>query len=75
MTEENVDIDQINDQYVGSEDIPVENKHKIFVLYFKGLDRIGAPYGMNELIKKAKELKLPIPSRQEIKLWKRKYTQ
>lgn len=75
MTEENMHDDRADDHTDSSEDdMPVENKHKIFVLYFKGLDRIGAPYGMNELIKKAKELKLPIPSRQEIKLWKRKYT-
>lgn len=74
MTEENMHIDHVNDQSDGSEDIPIENKHKIFALHFKGLDRIGAPYGMNEMIKKAKELKLPIPSRQEMKLWKRRYT-
>ena len=71
MTEENAKNTHIS----GDEDgTLIESKHKIFVLYFKGLDRVGVPYGMNELIKKAKDLKLPIPSRQEIKLWKRKYT-
>lgn len=64
----------VNDHTNSNEDgLSVESKHKIFVLYFKGLDRIGVSYGTSELIKKAKELKLPIPSSQEIKLWKRKY--
>jgi hypothetical protein len=71
MTEENAKNTCISSDEDG---MSIENKHKIFVLYFKGLDRVGVPYGMNELIKKAKDLKLPIPSRQEIKLWKRKYT-
>jgi hypothetical protein len=73
MIEENMQSDRVNDQ-TSEDGMSVESKHKVFVLYFKGLDRIGVPYGMNELIKKAKELKLPIPSRQEIKSWKRKYT-
>ena len=70
MTEENV-----NNDHVGSDEdgMSLESKHKVFVLYFKGLDRIGAPYGVNELIKKAKELEIPIPSRKEIKSWQRKH--
>lgn len=31
------------------------------MLYFEELDRIGAPYGTGDLIRKAKELELPIP--------------
>jgi hypothetical protein len=72
MTEENIQKDFAIDQ-TSEDGMSIESKHKVFVLYFKGLDRIGVPYGMNELIKKAKELKLPIPTRQEIKLWKRRY--
>lgn len=70
MTEEmvhNVNTDNSEDG------LSIESKHKVFVLYFEGLDRIGAPYGLNELIKKAKELKLSIPSRKEIKSWRRKH--
>lgn len=70
MTEEmvhNVNTDNSEDG------MSIESKHKVFVLYFEGLDRIGTPYGLNELIKKAKELKLSIPSRKEIKSWRRKH--
>ncbi len=48
----------------------IEDRHKTLVLYFKGLDRIGVPYGTNELTKKAKELRLPVPSKEEMELWK-----
>lgn len=51
----------------------IEERYKIFVLYFEGLDRINVPYGMTELTKKAKELGLPVPSREELRLWKEKY--
>lgn len=51
----------------------IEDRHKVFILYFEGLDRIGAPYGTSEMIKKAKELRLPIPSREEIESWKIEY--
>lgn len=51
----------------------IENRRRVFVLYFKGLDRIGIPYGIYELVKKAKELKLPIPSRKEMKSWRKDY--
>lgn len=43
-----------------------ENKYNEFVLYFRELDRFGIPYGMNDLRKKAKELVLPMPFREEI---------
>jgi len=43
-----------------------ENKYKEFVLYFRELDAIGIPYGMSDLKRKAEELGLPIPSREEI---------
>lgn len=74
MTEENIQNYRANDQ-ISEDGMSLESKHKVFVLYFKGLDRIGVPYGVNELIKKAKELKIPIPSRKEIKSWQRKHIQ
>lgn len=43
-----------------------ENGYKEFVLYFRELDVLSIPYGMSDLRKKAKELGLPIPSREEI---------
>lgn len=43
-----------------------ENRYKEFVLYFRELDSIGIPYGMSDLKRKAEELGLPIPSREEI---------
>lgn len=43
-----------------------ENKYKEFVLYFRKLDELGIPYGMSDLKRKAEELGLPIPSREEI---------
>lgn len=43
-----------------------ENRYKEFVLYFRELDRIGIPYGMSDLRRKAEELGLSIPSREEI---------
>lgn len=43
-----------------------ENKYKEFVLYFRELDSLGIPYGMSDFIRKAKELGLSIPSREEI---------
>lgn len=49
----------------------LEDRRRVFVLYFEGLDRIGAPYGISELTKKARELKLPIPSIKEMESWKR----
>jgi hypothetical protein len=70
MVEEN--IHSVNTD-MNEDGMSIESRQKIFVLYFKGLERVGAPYGIWELTKKAKELKLPIPSRQEIKSWKRKY--
>lgn len=69
MTEENMNIVQTDSS---EDDMSLENKHKLFVSYFEGLDRIGVSYGIGELIKKAKELKLPTPSRKEIKLWKKR---
>lgn len=44
----------------------IEKKYKEFVLYFRELDAIGIPYGMSDLKRKAEELGLPIPSREEI---------
>lgn len=41
-------------------------KYEEFVLYFEDLDKIGAPYGTSDLIKKAEELRLPTPSREEM---------
>ncbi len=41
----------------------VENmgsRYKEFVLYFRELDRIGAPYNSNDLIRKAQESWLSI---------------
>lgn len=74
MTQENISNVHTGDNTSTNEDgMSVENKHKIFVLYFEGLDRVGAPYGLSEFIKKAKELKLPIPSRKEVKSWRRRY--
>ncbi len=46
-------------------DMSLEDRYRIFVLYFEELDRIGIPYGMGELSKKAIELKLPIPSKKK----------
>ena len=43
-----------------------ENKYKEFVLYFRELDRFGIPYGMSDLRRKADELGLSVPSREEI---------
>lgn len=43
-----------------------ENKYKEFVLYFRKLDELGIPYGMSDLKRKAEELRLPIPSIEEI---------
>lgn len=39
-----------------------ENKYREFVLYFEDLDKIGAPYGISDLVRKAEELDLPIPN-------------
>jgi hypothetical protein len=70
MTTEGINnVNVINNE----DDMSVEGKHKVFVLYFEDLDRIGAPYGLSDLIKKSRELGLPIPSRKEVKSWKRKY--
>jgi hypothetical protein len=44
----------------------IEKRYKEFVLYFRELDRIGASYGTNDLIRKAQELRLPIPTDKEI---------
>lgn len=38
----------------------IEKRYKEFVLYFRELDRVGAPYGTKHLIRKAQELRLPI---------------
>lgn len=70
MIEESVHNTNANNS---KDDASVENKHKIFVLYFEGLDRVGIPYGIGELVRKANELGLPVPSRKEAKSWKRKY--
>lgn len=43
-----------------------ENKYKESVLYFRELDNLGVPYGMSDLRRKAEELGLSIPSREEI---------
>ena len=43
-----------------------KNKYNIFILYFRELDKLGIPYGMSELRRKADDLGLPIPSREEI---------
>lgn len=43
-----------------------ENRYKEFVLYFRELDSLGIPHGMSDLKRKAEELGLPIPSREEI---------
>lgn len=69
MTEE-----MVNDKHTDNSGngMSTEDKQRAFALYFEGLDRIEVPYGLNELIKKAKELGLPIPSRKEAKSWKRK---
>lgn len=76
MTKEIINNDHNNDHIsIDENGMSVEGKHKVFVLYFEGLDRIGAPYGLSELIKKSRELGLPIPSRKEVKSWKRKYIQ
>jgi hypothetical protein len=73
-TSDHTNIDHTSDNINNTEDgVSIESKHKIFVLYFEGLDRVGAPYGLNELIKKAKELELPIPSRKEVKSWRKKH--
>jgi hypothetical protein len=73
MTTESITDVNIANIVNNEDDISVEGKHKVLVLYFEDLDRIGVPYGLNELIKKSRELGLPIPSRKEIKSWKRKY--
>lgn len=44
----------------------IEARYREFVLYFRELDRIGAPYNTNDLIRKAHELRLPIPTDEEI---------
>ena len=72
MTEENINSVQTESNEDNEDDMSLENKHKLFVSYFESLDRIGVPYGISELIKKAKELKMSTPSRKEIKSWKRK---
>jgi len=42
------------------------DRYKEFVLYFEEMNKVGAPYGTNDMIRKAEEFGLPIPSREEI---------
>ncbi len=62
-----MDFISIDDSEYG---MSIDRRRKIFVLYFEGLDMVGVPYGINELTKKAKELRLPVPSKEEMELWK-----
>ena len=45
-----------------------ENKCKEFVLYFRELDSLGIPYGINDLRREAEKLGLPILSKEEINM-------